>query len=256
MGGAVHLPEVDKYAHVNSFVHQWDGRIRIVSLAVLIVAIALLTRIDAALAALGFAFTLVLASRIPVGFVFRRMRWVLIFVGVLFAALVLTVPGVPVMQLSPVILSREGVELGGLVALRAVSIALLVVPMFGTSAFHTSLKALGELGMPPKVVQLVSFTYRYLFLFAEEGGRILVAARSRGWTARKSPAHVSMAGNMVGMLLVRSFERAERVYNAMLSRGYHGRVVLEGEFAAQPRDWLKGALVIGAAVGLHFIGRV
>lgn len=251
----MYLPEVDKYAHLPSLVHEWDGRLRIVSLAVLAVSIATLTSLGAGLVALAIALILVYISRIPIGFVLRRLRWVLMFVGVLFAVLLFTVRGTPVVDFG-IVISREGVELGALVLVRALSITLLMIPMFGTSAFHESLKAFEQLGVPPKLVQLVLFTYRYLFLFSEESRRILVAARSRGWAAKMTLSGISMAGNIVGMLLVRSFERTERVHSAMLSRGYEGRVAMIGEFKLHARDWLKGLLVVAAAGGLQLIGRL
>jgi cobalt/nickel transport system permease protein len=84
------------------------------------------------------------------------------------------------------------------------------------------------LGLPRLLVATVSFMYRYLFVIGEEALRLMRARDSRsarlpgqkggdslGWRAK-------VLGHMVGSLFLRTYERSERVYAAMLARGYDG----------------------------------
>ncbi|MDH5217020.1 MAG: energy-coupling factor transporter transmembrane protein EcfT, partial [Gammaproteobacteria bacterium] len=57
----------------------------------------------------------------------------------------------------------------------------------------------------------------------------------------------------IGTLLVRSFERTERVYKAMLSKGYTGEFHTLREFRSTTRDWVKAVLILGVAIGLTYV---
>jgi len=58
-------------------------------------------------------------------------------------------------------------------------------------------------------------------------------------------------GNLVGMLLVHSFERTERIRDAMVSRGYNGRLKILDEFTLSPKDFIKASLIIALALLLN-----
>jgi len=96
--------------------------------------------------------------------------------------------------------------------------------------------------VPPVLVELTLIMYRYIFLLLEEGSRIRTAEKARlGFVdARTGVRSATILG---GMLLLRTFDRAERSFAAMRCRGYRGALtgVLPGKL--QGRDW--GVLVIG-----------
>ena len=122
----MHLPEIDKFANLESPLHSWDPRVRIVSICMLILSIVLLQDLKIAFFGLGLAIMLVFLSKIPFSFVFIHLRWVLLFSLALFGVLSLTVPGNPLVVLPFLSISWEGVRLGLLIGLRAVSAALLI----------------------------------------------------------------------------------------------------------------------------------
>ncbi len=248
----MHLPEIDKFAHLKSPIHSWDPRVKIISISILIFSVALVRDFQRALLGLCLAIALIFLCRIPFSFVFLHLRWVLLFTLVLSVTLFLTVPGDLLLRLAFLSVSREGVNLGLLISLRAVSAALLVFPMMGTTKFNLSLKALEKIKVPDKLVQLLMFTYRYIFLFMDEEKRISIAANSRGWVKRTDFSTLKTIGSIAGMLLVRSFERTERIRDAMFSRGYNGRLNVLDEFTLNLRDLIKTSLVIAFALMLNF----
>jgi len=81
------------------------------------------------------------------------------------------------------------------------------------------------------------------------------AMAARGFVKKADRRTLRVVGNFVGTLLVRSFERTERIYKAMLSKGYQGEFHTLVEFEAQGKDWLKAALVLVMA-GLLFAADV
>jgi len=95
---------------------------------------------------------------------------------------------------------------------------------------------------PPVLVELAMIMYRYIFLLLEEGGRIRNAEKSRlGFVDFRSSMRSS--GILGGMLVLRTYDRAERSFAAMRCRGYRGALTAVTPAAMQGRDW--GALLAG-----------
>ena len=247
----MHLPEIDRYAHLKSPLHSWDPRIKLVSISCLILSIVLLPNLLLASIGLFFAVVLIFLSRVPFSFVLMHLRWVLLFVLFFFVVMPLTVPGERVVDLNFVAISYEGIELASLIALRAIGAVLLVFPMIGTMRFDLTIKALQKLKVPNKFVQLIMFTYRYIFVFLEELRRMFVAARARTFRKGTNVHTLKIVSNLIGMLFIRSFERTQRIYNAMASRGYSGDLKTLDEFELCRKDFLKAFIVIAMAVILH-----
>ena len=165
----------------------------------------------------------------------------------------LTVSGANLWEFRFLSISHEGVSLASLILLKAVAIVILIFPMFGTAPFHTSMKALQHLRLPDRFVQIILFTYRYIFIFFEEIRRMNNAAKTRGFETRTRWHTFRTLGNFIGILLVRSFERTERLHNAMISRGYTGRMVTLSNFQLTRWDSAKGVMVTAICV-LLFVG--
>jgi len=255
----LHLPEIDKYAHLDSPLRRWDARVKLACLSVMLLAVALSPTHVAALVGLALASGLVLLSRIPLSFVFVHLRWVLLFC--LFLLVVMPVRlaaggSDTFWRAGPIALSGHGLSRATLIALRATGAMLLVYPMFGTARFHVSLKALRRLRVPLVIVQILAFTYRYVFVLLDEAARMLAAARARGLGRAGALRTFKCMGYIIGMLFVRSFERTQRVYMAMLARGYRGEVRTLDEFHLRSADLLKGALALGATALLITVGLV
>lgn len=247
----MHLPEIDKYAGLHSVFHSWDERFKISSLALLIVSIALLP--DVLLASIGFIIAVIflLLSKIPVAFVFRQLRWVLLFLLLFIIVMPLTTAGDYLVKIGAIGISRQGIRLAVLISLRALSICLLIFPMIGTAEFHKSIKALHRLKLPNILVQMLIFSYRYIFIFMEAHRRMFTSAGARLFEKKTNIFTFRTMGNLTGMLLIRCFEKTESVYNAMVSRGYKGEIRTLDEFKAAGGDFAKAAFVITLALLLN-----
>jgi cobalt/nickel transport system permease protein len=98
---------------------------------------------------------------------------------------------------------------------------LSLVLLTSTTSFASLLKGLEQLRMPRVMVMLLSFMYRYIFLLTDEVMRMKQARDSRNFGGKRL-RQISTVGNMIGTLFIRSYERGERVYTAMVSRGFDG----------------------------------
>ena len=117
----------------------------------------------------------------------------------------------------------------------------------GTTPIPEVIRGLGRLRMPPVVVSIVAFMFRYLDLIVEELGRMRVAMTARGhdprWLWQAKPIATA-----AGAMFVRSYERGERVHGAMLARGFSGTMPQMDHRPATGSDWLLSGL--GAVVSL------
>ncbi len=122
-----------------------------------------------------------------------------------------------------------------------------------TTSFPSLLSAMRQLHLPKILVAVGGLMWRYLFLFEEEARRLMAARASRsaspGWSHQPSLIwRARVTGGMAGSLLLRSIERSERVYAAMLARGYNGELPLPPKQVLKKRDrWLltAGVAVLG-----------
>ncbi|MFO7662213.1 MAG: cobalt ECF transporter T component CbiQ [Chloroflexota bacterium] len=247
----MHTNAFDRYLDRESAVHQLDPRVKVLIALGFIISVALLP--DGAWVAYGVAFLLVmglsLAARLSPLTVFKRslvgLPFLLAAVTVLF-----TIPGQVLWQ------GPFGVTLtdGGLIRFTSIMARSLVslqaaVWLTATTRFPDLLHALRHLKVPAILVSIIAFMYRYLFVLADEVQRLLRgrAARSGRRPGLKSGGSIgwraSVTGHMAGQLLVRSLDRSERVYNAMLARGYRGEMLTMSPHMMHPVDWL--ALVAG-----------
>jgi len=224
----------EPFARGDSFLHGADPRIKIICSALIIPVVALTTRLPVAAAALAFAVFLVVLIRPPLAALARRMAAVQVFLLFLWVILPLSAGGPTGFRG----LSRQGVELALLITLKSNAIVLLTISLLATSPIQRIGQGLHRLSRSPKMTMLLLLTYRYLFVIAEEFQRLRRAARLRCFQPRTSLHTYRTYGHLIGMTLVRSWERAGRIRNAMILRGFSGTFHYIDLLRMRPADWL------------------
>lgn len=201
---------IDRYANLDSPLHLLDARTKIVGFTALIAA-ALSIPTGSAGGFFSFFFlTAILAgiSQVPLQYVVGRTLLILPFV--LLAGLAAPWRG------------EEGWSWLIALLMRAALCLLMLVLLTNTTRFVELLRGLRKLGCPKILVVNLSFLYRYLFVLSDEVMRMRQARDSRRVGRAGVFAEVKTTGAMLGTLLIRSFERADHMYQAMLSRGFAG----------------------------------
>lgn len=260
----MHINTFDRYQHGQSFFHRLEPRVKVVVTVLFIISNVMLP--DGAWLAFGLAWGLVLAinlwADLPWHYALKRSFIALPFALAAITS-VFTVPGQPVVRFSlgswPVILTDAGLIRFASIVIRSWLSVQMAILLTATTQFPDMMHALRHLRAPSLLVAVVSFMYRYLFVLADEVMRLLRAREARSarppdgggggtvlWRAR-------VAGNMVGQLFLRSYERSDRVYNAMLARGYRGYVQTLNPHQLRLSDWLAGAVAIGMLAALQLI---
>lgn len=245
--------DIDRFAGLDSPLQRWDARFKVGALLLLIISIALLKTLPMALAGLVLAALILIAAALPLGFVSHGLGFVVVFLLPFFVIMPLTYPGEPAFRVLGLPFAWEGLRLATLIFTKAVSVVLVSFAIFGSSRFDVSMMALQRLRCPPMIVQMLLFTYRYTHVFLDEMRRMHTSMRARGFVARCDRRTLRVFGHFVGTLLVHSFERTERIYKAMLSKGYQGTLHSMVVFRAGPSDYFKAAAAV-AVSGVLVLG--
>jgi cobalt/nickel transport system permease protein len=137
--------------------------------------------------------------------------------------------------------------------LRVATCILSLLLLAGTTPFLDLLKGLRRLRVPRLFVNLLLFTYRYIFVISDEMGRMSVARRARGARGGKSlldRAALRTLSFGAGMVLVRAHWRGVRMHDALRSRGFDGEVRTLSRFRIGDTEMLFGAAVVSFSVML------
>jgi cobalt/nickel transport system permease protein len=253
----MHIHFLDPFRPLRSPVHALDARIKL-PLALAFILTCSLTRPAAwpvFVLLTAVALCIEILSGLGIVYVLKRSALALPFA---LAAL-------------PVVFSTEGQQVFGISVGaftlsasieglgRFVSIMLkswlsiqAAIVLAASTPFPELLQAMRAIGAPKLLVAMFGLMWRYLFVLVDEGLR-LMQARSARSGQRESGAsapggsiawRARVTGGMAGNLLVRAFERSERIYSAMLARGY------DGETRSLPLPPINSAAWIALAIGL------
>jgi cobalt/nickel transport system permease protein len=236
--------DIDRFAHIGSPLQRWDPRFKIFSLGLFVLGVALIKTIPLSAIALVIALLLVWLAGLPAHFVAGGVKWAILFLLPFFIIMPLSYPGEDAIRLAGLPFAWEGLRLAVLIVIKAVAIVLTAYSIFGSCRFDVSMLALQRLKCPKIIVQMLLFTYRYVFVFLAEMQRMETAMRARGFIKRTDLRTLRVIGNFIGTLLIRSFERTERIYKAMLSKGYQGEFHSLTTFKSVGNDWVKASLII------------
>lgn len=152
----------------------------------------------------GLLILLTALSRIPWKFIVRRL--------LLLEPFVL---GIAVMAL----LQPDGQIIFLTVVVKSTLCLLTIILLSNTTPFAELLNTLRRIGLPRLLVTILALMYRYIFVLIDEAERLNRARESRTFSESRLQKWYSLA-SLVGQLFVRSTERAERIFAAMLARGW------------------------------------
>ena len=228
--------QMDRFSCGNTGIHRLDARIKIG--AFLVYQICVLSwppqEITGLLPFFLFPVCVIRLAGLPLGYLLKRTLWLLpvaVMIG-LFNPLVDRTPmgewfGIPVTQGMISFIS---------IILRCMLTILGAFTLLASTGFAPLCRGLRQLGAPRILITLMAFLYRYAFILVDECQHMLMAFRSPA--GGSGPIPLSTWGAMAGQLLLRTFGRAERIYQAVLCRGgedpefVNSRSVITGRGAA------------------------
>ncbi len=222
---------IDRYANLDSPLHLLEARTKILGFTALIVAVLWIPAgKDFAFFAYFFLTAILMGiSQIPLTYIVGRTLVIL-----------------PFIVLAGLAAPWRGIAGLSTLFLRAILCLMILIVLTNTTRFVELLRGLRKLGCPRILVLNLSFLYRYLFVLTEEVMRMRQARDCRRVNRAPMKAELRLLGSMLGTLLIRSFEHAERMYQAMLSRGYSGefQVLAPRRFSWRDLFFLAGVAFV------------
>lgn len=229
---------IDRFSDRQSPIHELDPRSKILVMLLFIVFVVL-TPPDRLLQFAGYFLLLVVAvkvSGVPPLYVLARSALVLPFI--VFVAVTAAFQKYnPGRDFILVLLAKSWLS------------ALALTLLSSTTRFADLLKGLERLGVPKLMVMLLSFMYRYVFVLGDEAMRMETARDSRYFGGHYG-RQLKVYTGMIGSLFVKTFERAERVYQCMAARGFDGRARSVNRFEFSQYDALFALFFAAGLCGI------
>jgi cobalt/nickel transport system permease protein len=240
------IGRLDRLSYQKTCVHRLDPRAKVIATMLFLITVISFPNYEVA-ALVPFALFPVLLltlGEIPARFILRKVLLVSpfalligIFNPLLDTQTAIVITGIPI---SAGLLSFLSILLKFALT---VSATLLLI---ATTSFPGVCHALRQLRFPALFVSQLQFLYRYLFVLMEEAMRIIRARDMRSFGKRGAGMKVFV--RLIGILFLRTVDRAERIYYAMLSRGF------QGDIPSLKRPHLATADLVFMAMTIAFLG--
>ena len=216
---------LDQYAHIDSPVSRRSATVRVLGTLTIAVGAAVLP-VGAwiQMAALGsLVIGLAAAARVPAIVFAARLAPPLGFVVLVSFAVLVLAPGEPLTRVGPLTVTDTGaLRFGSVLGRAAVALGAAVI-LVSTTPFDELVRAFRTLRLPEVVTTALGLGYRFLYILNDEIERMRRAARSRNAAAGAASRRRLLVG-IAGAALRRSFDRSERLHQAMLARGFTGEM--------------------------------
>lgn len=228
------IRHMDELARMDTPLHRLDARAKGIVTVVFILAVVSFPRhtIAALTPFLFYPVALIALGRIPVRGILKKM-----LVAAPFALAV----GIfnPIMDRQPVLALGPFMLTGGWISFISVLFRFVLtvgaaLALVVCTGMHRLGAGMEQIGVPRVFVVQVMFLYRYLFTVSDEGARMM-----RGIECRSSrPLRLRAYGSLLGSLLLRAMDRADRVYRAMTARGFDGVIRTGIHPSLRGSDWI------------------
>lgn len=246
------LGYLDSLAYNDTLAHRLDPRAKIIATLLFVIAVVSYPKheVSALLPLAFYPMMLMMVGEVPARYVARKLLVLCPF------ALMIGIFN-PLLDRQPMIEAMGIAISGGWLSFASImlkfalttSAALLLI---ATTPFPAICEALDRLFVPRLFVMQLMFVYRYIFVLIEEAMRMVRARRLRGF--RGEGLAMSEFTSLAGVLFIRTYERAERVYQAMLARNYSGAMSTLRELSMSASDWAFLAITTAALVLIRAYG--
>ena len=230
------------YVHEHSPIHHLPPQVKIAAAVSFIFSVAVTPR-EAMWAFAIYAAViaaLVVISKVGFRFVLIRLAGVLPFIA--FAFLIPFIASGDQVEVLGISVSEDGLWASWNIIAKATIGASTSIVLAGTTEVPDLLAGMNRLRVPTLFTSIAGFMIRYLGLIVEEISRMRVAMTSRGYDPRWLWQAKPIAAS-AGAMFIRSYERGERVHDAMVARGYQGEMPELRRRDPKVQEWLAAAVL-------------
>jgi len=245
------LRRLDTLAGSDSPVHRLDPRLKVGIAAVFVLCVVSFDKyVVAAMLPFGLFLSLVMGlAGLPARFILKKLALVTPF-ALLIGLFNPVFDQQPVLVLGPVAVSGGWLSLLSILLRCWLTVAAVLV-LIATTGFTHVCMALERLGMPALFAVQLLFVHRYLFVLMAEGQRVHRARALRSFGGRG--LGMNTVGPLLGGLLLRTLDRAQRIHLAMRCRGFDGTIRTRRPGRLTSRDLLLAVLVALLLVAMRTV---
>ena len=242
--------EVFSVATKENGLQKIDGRVKLISTMALLLATVSMNEPYIPL----ILFLINLSLLIYVGVPIRKLLYPLYISVVIFIVLAFTTPGKSVGVFT---VTREGLKLAFLVMAKVLACTSILLLLIATTPIHEIITALCWIRLPKVVVDLTVLMMRYVDTLAEELQTLTYALKMKNAFSKfvSWKKKVYNMGIASGALIIKSIDRASRVYMAMTLRGYGSSGMIKSE-RIELKDSLMILISVAFGIALIFLDRV
>jgi len=246
------LVDIEGYARLDSPVHRLDPRVKLVATLFLVFTAVIVRSVISMLLLLVVILLIALLSRLPIRTFLGRATFVIpFFAGIIALPVLFITPGVPLLSLdlgtANFVITEEGFSAAAHFVFRVWLCVASVIVLLLTTEFPMLVRGLEKLRVPKVFTMMLSITFRYIFLSIDELLRMLRAKEARTFGRLGVRGSVKLAAGVISTSLARSFERGERVYQAMVARGFDWSFRTLNDLKLRPPGVIGGFLLILAS---------
>lgn len=251
---------IGQHYPVDSPVHELDPRVKIIITFLFIISLFLIESFTTYLIVVAFLTIAISVSKVPIKFVIKGLRPILLIIVITFVINLLMTPGKIIFHIGFIKITEEGLKQAGFMAIRLTLLimgtsllTLTTSPIILTDGIEALLKPFKRLGLPAhELAMMMTIALRFIPTLMEETEKIMKAQKSRG-ADFESGNIMSRAKNLVPLLVplfISAFRRADELAMAMEARCYRG-----GENRTRMRQLkiLKGDYVASAIFAFYFV---
>ncbi len=250
---------IDRYAYLKSPIHRWSQKYKIVGLLGLIFAFSFIRSLVLLPIIITITIIIFSLSRLPLSYLISRLRYPGYFILAVVFLLPFVAGNTVIWQWGWLNLRLEGCQEALLIVVRFFCILTVSLVLFGTSTILNSIKGLRGLGLPQVILDMTLLTYRYLEELGEMLKTMQRAMKLRGFNPHLfNCRQLKMLTHLVGSLIVRSYERSTRIYQAMILRGYGYKIPqmdsIQKQRKTRPKSYDLWATAITLLTAIALLG--
>ncbi|MGA1867128.1 MAG: cobalt ECF transporter T component CbiQ [bacterium] len=246
--------DIEQFSQGTSFLHRFDPRLKIIIAVIFSIIIAVAHQYDVILLGFAFSVVLILISQLNFKAIMKRLFIINTFILILWLFLPFTMPGTSVaFSLGPLKATTAGIHYALKITLKSNAILIATIALLSTSTIFTLVHAMSHLYIPLKLIHLFFFCFRYIHVIHLEYIKLRNAIKIRCFKPGTNIHTYKTYAYLIGMLLLKSYDRSKNIYNAMLCRGFKGKYYLFDHFSLKKSDIISSILIFSFLILLIVI---
>lgn len=229
----------DKQTKTPKWALGWEARTKLLAAVGYIFGVVSLSTLPIAALAYAVALSVLLIMRLPILLLLKRYLIITPFL------LLMTVPLLLSQGLS---FHEENALFAALILMKAYTSMTVISVILDTQSMDEFMTGLAGFKLPPVLITILTLSYRYVFLFLEDIGKMQTAAKSRFFRGGIRLNSLQSYGQLTAALIIRAIERSDRMYQAMIARGFTGRLHFEKAQDITRPDVVKMICAMGMIV--------